>query len=55
MARAALLEDTKYPGMWRIQYEDGELSDMYNISRAKDFLRRYLETNRETKKSKDRR
>lgn len=54
MVRAALVEDINHPGMWRIQYEDGELSDMYNKTWAKEHLRKYLEA-RESKTPKDRR
>jgi hypothetical protein len=35
-----LVEDTDYPGMWRVRSPDGTLSDMFNISRAKALLRR---------------
>ena len=34
----SLIEDTKYPGMWRVQYPDGSLSDMFNLTRAKALL-----------------
>ena len=35
-----LVEDTKYPGMWRVRHPDGTLSDMFNLTRAKALLRR---------------
>jgi len=31
-----VVPDETYPGMWRIQHPDGWLSDMVNLSRAKD-------------------
>jgi hypothetical protein len=33
---ATVEPDTKYPGMWRIHMPDGWISDMANLSRAKD-------------------
>jgi hypothetical protein len=32
---ATVEPDSKYPGMWRVRY-GGQLSDMANLSRAKD-------------------
>jgi hypothetical protein len=31
-----VVPDATYPGMWRARYLDGRLSDMVNLSRAKD-------------------
>jgi hypothetical protein len=31
-----IVPDAKYPGMWRVEYPDGRLSDMVNKARAKD-------------------
>jgi hypothetical protein len=28
--------DAQWPGMWRVRHPDGNLSDMVNLSRAKD-------------------
>ena len=43
--------DAIYPGMWRVQWPDGRLSDMVNLSRANDaisdFLERAAKTQRE--------
>lgn len=39
-----IVEDLKYPGMWRIQWEDGILSDMYNLTRAHNHLQVLQET-----------
>jgi len=32
----AVVRDDKYPSMWRVRSPDGSLSDMVNLSRAKD-------------------
>jgi hypothetical protein len=31
-----VISDEKYPSMWRIHWADGEVSDMVNLTRAKD-------------------
>jgi hypothetical protein len=28
--------DARHPGMWRVRYPDGRLSDMVNLTRAKN-------------------
>jgi hypothetical protein len=33
---AGIMPDGKWPRMWRVKYPDGTLSDMVNLSRAKD-------------------
>jgi hypothetical protein len=33
---ATVIPDQTYPGMWRIQWPDGTVSDMVNLARAKD-------------------
>lgn len=39
-----IVEDTKYPNMWRLKWEDGVLSaDCYNLTRANDILNNYDE------------
>jgi hypothetical protein len=38
-SKAVLIEvasDQKYPGMWRVRDNSGDLSDMVNLTRAKD-------------------
>jgi hypothetical protein len=35
-ALAEVTPDSEYAGMWRIRWPDGQLSDMVNLSRAKD-------------------
>jgi hypothetical protein len=34
-----LIEDLVYPGMWRVKWPDGEISDMVNKTRAKEAIR----------------
>lgn len=43
-----LLRDKIYPGMHRIKFQDGELSDMYNLTRAKHHLRVLRERDRQS-------
>jgi hypothetical protein len=31
-----IVPDEKYDGMWRIHWPDGKISDMVNLSRARD-------------------
>lgn len=31
-----VVQDAKYPSMWRVRRADGSLSDMVNLARAKD-------------------
>jgi hypothetical protein len=31
-----VIPDEKWPGMWRVQTPDGRVSDMVNLTRAKD-------------------
>jgi hypothetical protein len=33
---ATVVPDTRWPDMWRIAWPDGQLSDMVNLTRAKD-------------------
>ena len=33
---AAIVQDENYPLMWRVRRRDGSLSDMANITRARD-------------------
>jgi hypothetical protein len=34
-----IVADARYPGMYRLRLPDGRLSDMVNLTRAKDALR----------------
>jgi hypothetical protein len=31
-----IVQDAKYPTMWRVRHADGRLSDMVNLTRARD-------------------
>ena len=31
-----VVPDERWPGMWRVRYPDGRLTDLVNITRAKD-------------------
>lgn len=44
---ARLIQDKKYPGMWRLKYPDQVESDMYNSTRAKEYLRIYKQREEE--------
>jgi hypothetical protein len=44
MALARIVPDKKYSSLWRVVYPDGRLSDMVNLTRAKDVARGIAET-----------
>lgn len=46
LVEAELIQDEKYPEMYRVYWPDGVVSDMVNITRAKDAIRRYEEYER---------
>ena len=35
----SITPDAKYPSMWRVRYPDGSLSDIVNLTRARDGAR----------------
>jgi hypothetical protein len=37
----SIVQDEKYPSMWRIKLKNGKLSDMVNRDRAKDAAESY--------------
>jgi len=39
-----VVRDAVYPGMWRVRWPDGRLSDMANLTRSKDAARRFAES-----------
>ena len=41
---ARLMPDPVYPGMYRVRWPDGRLSDMANLTRANDAIACYGET-----------
>lgn len=45
-----LIEDKDYPGMYRIHWPDGKVSDMVNKTRAKDAIRRFEEADARRKR-----
>ena len=44
MRRPKLMPDAAHPGMWRVRWPDGRLSDMTNLTRAKDAVACFVET-----------
>jgi len=44
--RPVVVKDAVYPQMYRVQWPDGEISDMVNLTRAKDAVRCYQEYER---------
>jgi hypothetical protein len=40
----SVVPDTTYAGMWRVRWPDGRLSDMTNLTRAKDAVACLMET-----------
>ena len=42
--RPKLVPDSTHPGMWRVRWPDGRLSDMTNLTRAKDAVACFIET-----------
>jgi hypothetical protein len=45
---ATVVPDSQWPGMWRIAWSDGRLSDMVNLSRAKDAAESIRATGRDS-------
>jgi hypothetical protein len=39
-----VVPDAARPGMWRVRWPDGRLSDMTNLTRAKDAVACFMET-----------
>ena len=39
-----VVPDAARPGMWRVRWPDGRLSDMTNLTRAKDAVTCFVET-----------
>lgn len=42
--RPEALPDGTHPGMWRVRWPDGRLSDITNLSRAKDAITSFMES-----------
>jgi hypothetical protein len=39
-----VVPDEVHPGMWRVRWPDGRLSDITNLTRAKDAVACFMET-----------
>jgi hypothetical protein len=39
-----VVPDSTYPGMYRVRWPDGSLSDMVNLTRGRDAVACFLET-----------
>ena len=39
-----VVPDSAHPGMWRVRWPDGGLSDMTNLTRAKDVVACFIES-----------
>ena len=46
MRESRLVPDSAYPGMWRVRWPDDCLSDMANLTRARDAVACFTETAR---------
>ena len=44
LCRPIAIQDSVYPNMWRVQWPDGRLSDITNLSRAKDAIAAFMES-----------
>ena len=42
--RPRVISDANWPGMYRVRWPDGNLSDMVNLSRANDAVACFMET-----------
>ena len=42
--RPKVVPDEAHPGMWRVRWPDGRVSDMTNLTRAKDAVTFFIET-----------
>jgi hypothetical protein len=44
LRKPKVVPDPANPGMWRVRWPDGRLSDMTNLTRAKDAVACFVET-----------
>jgi hypothetical protein len=42
--QSKVVPDVAHPGMWRVRWPDGRLSDITNLTRAKDAVACFMET-----------
>jgi hypothetical protein len=54
MLKVHVVPDATYPNMWRVQWPDGLLSDMVNLSRANDDAARFNETREREQRGRQR-
>lgn len=50
MVRVKIIPDDKWPNMYRIQWPDGTISDMANLTRCNDAVARFKETTERRKR-----
>jgi hypothetical protein len=50
-----VVPDATHPGMWRVRWPDGRLSDMTNLTRAKDAVACFMETEERRQRGRQRR
>ena len=53
MKKPEIIEDKTYKGMYRIHWPDEVVSDMVNLSRAKDAVNRWIESEKRRGKKDD--
>jgi hypothetical protein len=46
--------DAAHPGMWRVRWPDGRLADMTNLTRAKDAVACFMETDERRQRGRHR-
>jgi hypothetical protein len=52
--RPKLVPEAVHPGMWRVRWPDGRLSDMTNLTRAKDAVACFMETEERRQRGRQR-
>jgi hypothetical protein len=52
--RPKVVADAACPGMWRLQWSDGGLSDITNLTRAKDAVACFIETEERRQRERQR-
>jgi hypothetical protein len=44
LCRPKAIPDSVYPGMWRVQWPDGRVSDLANLTRINDAIACFVES-----------
>jgi hypothetical protein len=52
--RPKVVPDSAHRGMWRVRWPDGRLSDMTNLTRAKDAVACFMETEERRQRGRQR-